>query len=127
MDYNINILYMIKVIEDLAQHTTADLKKAFEDIKSKDTPEAKKKFYSKAYYQQNKAKYKKYYNENREHIKEYAKNYKKQNKKKKPRVNGFSIVHKPVVISFGFKKTECQEEVVHKSLSQLLSQQQQEV
>jgi outer membrane protein OmpA-like peptidoglycan-associated protein len=115
---------MFKVIEDLAQHTTADLKKAFEDIKSKDTPEAKKKFYSKAYYQQNKAKYKKYYNENKEQIKEYAKNYKKQKKKKKPRVNGFSIVHKPVIVSFGFKKTECQEEEEHKSLSQLLSPQQ---
>jgi len=118
---------MFKVIEDLAQHTTADLKKAFEDIKSKDTPEAKKKFYSKAYYQQNKAKYKKYYNENKEQIKEYAKNYKKQKKKKKPRVNGFSIVHKTVIVSFGFKKTECQEEEEHKSLAQLLSPQQPEV
>ena len=119
---------MIKVIENLAQHKPEDLKKAFEDIKSKDTPEAKKKFYSKAYYQQNKAKYKKYYNDNKEHIKEYAKNYKKQNKKKKkPRVNGFSIVHKPVIISFGFKKTEFPEEAEHKSLSQLLSPQQPEV
>lgn len=118
---------MLKVIEDLAQHSTADLKKAFEDIKSKDTAESKKKFYSKAYYQQNKAKYKKYYNDNKEHIKEYAKKYKKQKKKKKPRVNGFSIVHKPVIISFGFKKTECQEEEEHKSLSQLLSPQPQEV
>jgi hypothetical protein len=118
---------MIKVIENLAQHKPEDLKKAFEDIKSKDTPEAKKKFYSKAYYQQNKAKYKKYYNENKEHIKEYAKNYKKQNKKKKPRVNGFSIVHKPVIISFGFKKTEFQEEAEHKSLAQLFSPQQPEV
>jgi hypothetical protein len=118
---------MLKVIEDLTQHSTADLKKAFEDIKSKDTEEAKKKHYSKAYYQQNKAKYKKYYNDNKEQIKEYAKNYKKQKKKKKPRVNGFSIVHKPVIISFGFKKTECPEEVEHKSLAQLLSPQPQEV
>jgi len=118
---------MLKVIEDLAQHSTADLKKAFEDIKSKDTEEAKKKHYSKAYYQQNKAKYKKYYNDNKDQIKEYAKNYKKQKKKKKPRVNGFSIVHKPVIISFGFKKTECPEEVEHKSLAQLLSPQPQEV
>ena len=118
---------MIKVIENLAQHKPEDLKKAFEDIKSKDTPEAKKKFYSKAYYHQNKAKYKKYYNENKEHIKEYAKKYKKEKKKKKPRVNGFSIVHKPVIISFGFKKTEFPEEAEHKSLSQLLSPQQPEV
>lgn len=114
---------MLNVIQDLAQHTTADLKKAFDDIKSKDTAEAKKKFYSKAYYQQNKAKYKQYYNENKEKIKTYAKNYKKQKKKKKPRVNGFSIVHKPVIISFGFKKIECQEEAEHIPLSQLFSPQ----
>lgn len=118
---------MIKVIENLSQHNTEDLKKAFDDIKSKDTAEAKKKFYSKAYYQQNKAKYKKYYNDNKEHIKEYAKQYKKQNKKKKPRVNGFSIKHGTFIVSFGFSKTEFLTEEQHKPLSQLFSQQQQEV
>ena len=112
---------MIKVLEQLSQHTTADLKKAFDYIQSKDNDEAKKKFYSKAYYQQNKAKYKKYYNDNKEHIKEYAKQYKKQNKKKKPRANGFSIKHGTFIVSFGFSKTEYPEVEQHKQLSQQLS------
>ena len=118
---------MIKVIENLSQHNTEDLKKAFDDIKSKDTDEAKKKFYSKVYYQQNKAKYKKYYNDNKEAIKEYAKQYKKQNKKKKPRQNLFSIKHGSFIVSFGFSKTESPSEEGNKQLSQLLSPQSQEV
>jgi len=118
---------MIKVLEELSHHTTADLKKAFEDIKAKDNDEAKKKFYSKAYYQQNKAKYKKYYNDNKEYIKEYAKQYKKQNKKKKPRVNGLTIRHGHFIVSFGFSKTECPSEEEHKQSSQQPSQQLEEV
>ena len=112
---------MIKVIEELSKNNKEDLKKAFEEIKNKDTDEAKKKFYSKAYYQQNKAKYRKYYNDNKEHIKEYAKQYKKQNKKKKPKTNGLTIRYGTFIVSFGFSKTECLEEEGNKSLSQLLS------
>jgi len=97
-----------------------ELKDGF--IKSVDTQDKKLNHYRKTYYHLNKQKYREYYNANKERIKEYAKKYKKQNKKvKKKRENGFSIIHKPVVISFGFNKNEYQEAEGHKSLSQLLS------
>ena len=96
-----------------------DLKDSF--LKCVDTDEKKLNHYRKSYYHLNKQKYRDYYNANKERIKEYARQYKKQNKKaKKKRINGFSIVHKPVVVSFGFSKNECQLEAGHKSLSQLL-------
>jgi hypothetical protein len=113
---------MIKVIEELSKTTKEDLKKAFEDIKTKDNDEAKKKFYSKAYYQQNKSKYRKYYIDNKEHIKEYAKQYKRQNNKKKQKTNGLSIQYGTFIVSFGFSKTECLEGEGNKSLSQLFFQ-----
>lgn len=115
---------MLKALKGLAQHNTEDLKKAFDTIKAQDDDKAKRKYYSKAYYQQNKERYKKYYNENKDAIKEYAKQYKKQNKKKKTKPYMFSIVHKPVIITFGSKKIEGQEqEVDNKLFSQLFSPQ----
>jgi hypothetical protein len=113
---------MIKVIDELSKINKEELKKAFDDIKAKDNDEAKKKYYSKAYYQQNKSKYRQYYIDNKEHIKEYAKQYKKQNNKKKSKTNGLKIQYGTFIVSFGFSKTESLEEGAHKSLSQLFFQ-----
>lgn len=77
------------------------LQQQFETIQQLDTPKAKKQHYTKSYYYKNKARYQKYYQENKEAIKEYAKNY-KQHKIKKivKKQGGMTIRRGSFVVSF---------------------------
>jgi hypothetical protein len=82
------------------------LKEQFETIQKLDTKTAKKQHYTKSYYYKNKARYQKYYQDNKEAIKEYVKNYKQKKVKTIAKKTGMTIRHGTFVVSFDVGPTQ---------------------